>query len=191
MASGGLGRLSDEELVRRAARIDPAAFAELYDRHSVTAFSLARRMVGASRAEDAVQEAFLSAWRGVKRYNPGSGAVRPWLMGIVRNRCIDELRRRDVHERRRAEVEDFEERFAAPESTDGQVLRAEQAMTVRKALEMLPDEQRHVLELAYFDGWTQAEIAERLDLPLGTVKGRTRLALEKLRSALEPSHAPG
>lgn len=191
MASGSLGRLSDEELVRRAARIDPAAFAELYDRHSVTAFSLARRMVGASRAEDAVQEAFLSAWRGVERYNPGRGAVRPWLMGIVRHRCIDELRRRDVRERRRAEVEDVEERFAAPESTDGEVLRAEQSTAVWTALAMLPGNQRHVLELAYFDGWTQAEIAERLDLPLGTVKGRTRLALDKLRSALEPSHAPG
>lgn len=191
MASGGAGRLSDEELVRRAARIDPAAFAELYDRHSVTAFSLARRMVGASRAEDAVQEAFLSAWRGVERYNPGRGAVRPWLMGIVRNRCIDELRRRDVRERRRAEVEDVEQRFAAPESTDGEVLRAEQSTAVWTALATLPGNQRHVLELAYFDGWTQTEIAERLDLPLGTVKGRTRLALDKLRSALEPSHAPG
>ena len=191
VGSGELGRLSDEELVRRAARIDPAAFAELYDRHTVTAFSLARRMLGAARAEDAVQEAFLSAWRGVKRYNPGRGAVRPWLMGIVRNRCIDELRRGDVRERRRAETQDFEERFAAPDSTDGQALRAEQAMTVRKALEMLPDEQRRVLELAYFDGWTQTEIAERLDLPLGTVKGRTRLALDKLRSTLDPSHAPG
>ena len=191
MASGGLGRLSDEELVRRAARIDPAAFAELYDRHSVTAFSLARRMVGASRAEDAVQEAFLSAWRGVERYNPGRGAVRPWLMGMVRNRCIDELRRRDVHERRRAEVENVEERFAAPESTDGEVLRAEQSTAVWTALAMLPGNQRHVLELAYFDGWTQTEIAERLDLPLGTVKGRTRLALDKLRSTLEPSHPPG
>ena len=191
MASGGAGPLSDEDLVRRAAGIDPAAFAELYDRHSVTAFSLARRMVGASRAEDAVQEAFLSAWRGMERYNPGRGAVRPWLMGIVRNRCIDELRRRDVHERRRVETQEFEERFAAPDSTDGEVLRAEQSTAVRTALATLPGNQRNVLELAYFDGWTQTEIAERLDLPLGTVKGRTRLALEKLRSTLEPSHAPG
>jgi RNA polymerase sigma-70 factor (ECF subfamily) len=110
-------------------------------------------------------------------------------MGIVRNRCIDELRKRDVHERRRADAEALEDRFAAPDSTDGKALRAEQSMTVRTALAMLPNEQRQVLELAYFGGWTQTEIADRLDLPLGTVKGRTRLALDKLRSALEPSHA--
>lgn len=192
MDSGGLERLSDEELVRRAARIDPTAFTELYDRHRVMAFSLARRMLGAARAEDAVQEAFLSLWRGMSDYDPGRGAVRPWLMGIVRHRSIDELRRLDVHQRRRTEAEGLEERFAAPDSTDGQILLTEQSTTVRTALSTLPEDQRHVLELAYFNGWTQTEIAERLDLPLGTVKGRTRLALDKLRSALDPSmHAPG
>ena len=190
-SSSEFGRLSDEELVRRAGRIDPAAFAALYDRHSVTAFSLARRMLGAARAEDVVQEAFLSVWRGAKSYDPGRGAVRPWLLGIVRLRCIDELRKLEVHERRRAGAEGLEERFAAPDSTAGQALRAEQAVTVRTALATLPEDQRHVLELAYFSGWTQAEIADQLDLPLGTVKGRTRLALDKLRSALDPSmHAP-
>jgi len=190
--SGGLGRPSDEELVRRTARIDPTAFAELYDRHSVAAFSLARRMLGAGRAEDAVQEAFLSVWRGAKAYDPGRGAVRPWLMGIVRLRSIDELRRVGRHDRRRAGAQGLEERFAAPDSTEGQALLAEQSTSVRTALATLPEDQRHVLELAYFGGWTQTEIAERLDLPLGTVKGRARLALEKLRFALDPSaHAPG
>jgi len=189
---GDFGRLSDEELVRRAARIDPAAFTELYDRHRVMAFSLARRMLGAARAEDAVQEAFLSFWRAMSDYDPGRGAVRPWLMGIVRHRTIDELRRLDVHQRRRAEAEGLEERFAAPDSTDGEALSTEQSTTVRAALAALPEDQRHVLELAYFSGLTQTEIAQRLDLPLGTVKGRTRLALGKLRSSIDRSmHAPG
>ncbi|MDQ3644518.1 MAG: sigma-70 family RNA polymerase sigma factor [Actinomycetota bacterium] len=190
--SGGPGRLSDAELVRRAARIDPGAFAALYDRHSVAAFSLARRMVGAARAEDVVQEAFLSVWRAAKRYDPGRGPVRPWLLGIVRNRSIDELRRLGVHERRRVEAEGLEDRFAARDSTDGEVLRADQSTSVRRALAALPEDQRRVLELAYFNGWTQTQIADRLGLPLGTVKGRARLALDKLRSALDPSlHAPG
>ena len=192
MDSGGLAGLSDEELVRRAAQIDSAAFAELYDRHRVMAFSLARRMLGPERAEDAVQEAFLSFWRGMSGYDPGRGAVRSWLMGIVRHRSIDELRRLDVHQRRRAEAEGLDERFAARDSTDAQALSTELAATVRAALASLPEEQRRVLELGYFHGLTQTEIAERLDLPLGTVKGRVRLALGKLRSALDPSmHALG
>lgn len=190
--SGGLRRLSDEELVRRAARIDSAAFAELYDRHSVAAFSLARRVLGAAHAEDAVQEAFLSVWRGIKRYDPARGSVRTWLLSIVRLRSIDELRKLDVHERRRREEEGLEEGFAAPDSPEGQALRGEQSTAVRAALATLSEAQRQVVELAYFNGWTQAEIAERLDLPLGTVKGRSRLALDKLRSALDPSvRSPG
>ncbi len=189
---GELARLSDEELVRLAARIDAAAFAELYDRHSVMAFSLARRIVGLERAEDAVQEAFLSLWRGVAHYDPERGGVRAWLMGIVRHRSIDELRKLEVHQRRRVEAEGFEERIAAPDSTDGQALSTEQSAMVRAALATLPEDQSRVLELGFFQGLSQTEIAERLDMPLGTVKGRTRLALGKLRSAIDPfMHALG
>ena len=182
---------SDARLIAEVVQVDPRSFAELYDRHSVAAFSLARRMLGAARAEDAVQEAFLSAWRAAKTYDPARGAVRPWLLGIVRRRSIDELRKLGVHERRRVEAEGLEERFAARDSTDGQVLHAERSTSVSTALAALPEDQRRVLELAYFDGWTQTQIAERLGLPLGTVKGRARLALQKLRCALDPSHAPG
>ena len=190
--SHGLGRLSDEELLGRAARIDPAAFAELYDRHSVAAFSLARRIVGGAHAEDAVQEAFLSVWRGVKRYDAARGPVRTWLLSIVRLRSIDELRKLEVHGRRRAEAEGLEESLTAPDLPEAHALHAEQSAAVRTALATLSDDQRRVLELAYFSGLTQAEIAERLELPLGTVKGRTRLSLEKLRAALDPSaRAPG
>lgn len=182
-----LRSLSDEELVRRSAHIDSEAFAMLYDRHSATAFSLARRMLGSSGAEDAVQEAFFSLWRAAPAYDAVRGSVRLWLLGMVRNRSIDALRKRSVHERQRIEFEALEERAAAPDGTEEQVIAAERSAVARAALQTLPPEQRQVLELAYFGGWAQTEIAERLGLPLGTVKGRTRLALEKLRSSLDAS----
>ena len=149
-------------------------------------FALARRMLGSQlRAEDAVQEAFLGLWRSAARYDPARGAVRTWLLGMVRNRSIDALRSLGVHERRRIEMEGFEGRIEAHDQTEKDFIRDEQATGVRSALATLPPDQRRVLELAYFGGWSQTEIAEHLDLPLGTVKGRTRLGLMKLRSALD------
>lgn len=187
-----VARPSDEELIRRVARIDTAAFGALYDRHCVAAFSLARRIAGVSMAEDAVQDAFLDLWRSASRYDVSRGPVRAWLLGIVRNRSIDALRRLDVHERRRADATRLEEWLAAPDVTEDHVLRAEASTAVRTALARLPPDQLQVLELAYFGGRSQSEIATELGVALGTVKGRTRLALDKLRIALEGSApAPG
>jgi RNA polymerase sigma-70 factor, ECF subfamily len=186
----GSCRLTDEELLRGVARIEPAPFEALYERHGAVAFALAQRMLGSeAQAEDAVQEAFINLWRGAARYDPARGSVRSWLLWMVRTRSIDLLRSRAVHERRRIGLEAD---LAAREQTEAEYLRREQATAVRIALAALPPEQRHVLELAYYGGWTHAEIAEHFDIPLGTVKGRTRLGLEKLRWALaEMAHTAG
>jgi len=192
VSTDDLARLSDEALIRRVAQIDTKAFGVLYDRHSVTAFSLARRMVRGPNAEDVVQDAFLNVWRSAARYDPERGPVKAWLMGIVRNRGIDALRGLDVHERRRVDAEHIEGWLASPDETDDQVMRAETSIVVRRALAKLSSEQQTVLSLAYFGGYSQTEIAERLDVPLGTVKGRTRLGLDKLRTALDASaRTPG
>jgi RNA polymerase sigma-70 factor, ECF subfamily len=164
---------------------DPRAFELLYDRHGGAAFSLAYRMVGNRvAAEDISQEAFLSIWRSRLRYRPERGSVRTWVLGIVHHRAIDALRRNVVHDRRRAGMEGIEERFEAPERTDVEAARREEATSVRGALEALPDEQCKVIELAYFGGFSHSQIAEMLEMPVGTVKGRMRLGLEKLRRHL-------
>jgi len=164
---------------------DTAAFSVVYDRHGAAAFSLAYRMVGRrNAAEDVVQEAFLSLWRTGARYDSSRGSVRTWVLGIVHNRAIDQLRRSNVHDKRRASDEGIEERFAAPERTDAEAARRSEAHEVREALGVLPPDQLKVIELAYFGGFTHSEIAEMLETPLGTVKGRMRLGLEKLRGAL-------
>ncbi len=188
-----LARLTDEELVRRVARIEPAPFEVLYERHGAAAFGLARRMLGSQGlAEDAVQEGYISLWRGAARYDSAIGSVRSWLLSMVRNRSIDMLRRLGVDERRRIAMVGLEDRIAAGEESETDLIRREDATRVRSALAALPPDQRRVLELAYYGGWTQTEIAEHFDISLGTVKGRTRLGLEKLRSALdEVAHAPG
>jgi RNA polymerase sigma-70 factor (ECF subfamily) len=177
--------LADEELMRLVARGDPRAFEVVYDRHGGAAFSLAYRMVGnRTGAEDVVQEAFVSIWRSRTRYEPERGSVRSWILGIVHNRTIDALRRNLVHERRRTSAEGIEERFEAPERTDAEVARRDEASSVRAALGTLPGDQERVIELAYFGGFTHTQIAKMLDEPIGTVKGRMRLGLEKLRRQL-------
>lgn len=164
---------------------NPRAFELLYDRHGAASFSLAYRMVGNKAvAEDISQEAFLSIWRSRLRYQADRGSVRTWVLGIVHHRAIDALRRNLVHDRRRASAEGIEERHEAPELTDVEVARREEARTVRAALETLPDEQCKVIELAYFGGFSHSKIAEMLDMPVGTVKGRMRLGLDKLRRQL-------
>ena len=178
---------SDARLMADVAKVDPAAFAELFDRHGVAAYSLARRIVGPAHADDVVQDAFLTLWRSAARYDERLGAVRPWLLGMVRNRSIDTLRKLEVHDRRRSHTQDHEEWLQAPGSTEGRFERAEEASTLALALAALPAKQRVVVELAYFGGLTQQEIAARLTIPLGTVKGRTRLAFDKLRSELDIS----
>jgi RNA polymerase sigma-70 factor (ECF subfamily) len=135
-------------------------------------------------AEDVVQEAFLSLWRSGARYDRARGSVRTWILGIVHNRAIDALRRSMVHDRRRASDEGLEERFAAAERTDVEVARRDEAREIRDALATLPDEQSRVIELAYFGGYSHSEIASMLDTPIGTVKGRMRLGLQKMRGEL-------
>jgi RNA polymerase sigma-70 factor, ECF subfamily len=184
MNAEALQRLADEDLMPLVARKDPAAFEVFYDRHGGAAYSLAHRIVGdPGAAEDVTQEAFLSIWRSKARYDPTRGSVRAWTLGIVRNRAIDALRR----EGGRAPKLDLDdeaalERKPAPERTEAEALRRETARQVRGALGALPNEQSQVIELAYFGGFSHSEIASMLGMPLGTVKGRMRLGLEKIRA---------
>jgi RNA polymerase sigma-70 factor, ECF subfamily len=177
--------MADEELMDLVADGDPRAFEAMYDRHGGAAFSLAYRMVGdRTAAEDIVQEAFLSIWRSRVRYQRERGSVRTWVLGIVHHRGIDGLRRNNVHQKRRASAEGIEEWKEAPERTDTEAIRRDEASTVREALRTLPEQQGRVIQLAYFGGFTHTQIAEMLELPVGTVKGRMRLGLEKLRITL-------
>jgi RNA polymerase sigma-70 factor, ECF subfamily len=188
-SAAGLSVLADEELMQLVYRGQAAAFEVIYDRHADAAFSLAYRMCGQrSLAEDVVQEGFLSLWRSGARYDRARGSVRTWVLGIVHNRAIDALRRRTVRDRGRVSDEGIEERLVASERTDVEVGRRDEAREVRDALEQLPDEQSRVIELAYFGGLTHVEIATMLDTPVGTVKGRMRLGLAKMRMTLgDPS----
>jgi len=182
---GALRQLADEDLMQLVRHGEAPAFEVVYERHSGAAFSLAYRMCGKrSIAEDVVQESFLSLWRSGARYDRTRGSVRTWVLGIVHNRAIDALRRSVVHDRRRASDEGIEERFEAPERTEVEVARRDEAREIRSALEELPAEQSRVIELAYFGGFTHTEIASMLDTPIGTVKGRMRLGLAKMRGHL-------
>ena len=180
-----LRALADEDLMQLLRRGDARAFEAVYERHSGAAFSLAYRMVGRGNvAEDVVQEAFLSIWRSGARYERARGSVRTWVLGIVHHRAIDQLRRSSVHDKRRASDEGLEERLESGERTDVEVARRDEAENIRSAMQTLPPEQSHVIELAYFGGFTHTEIADILETPVGTVKGRMRLGLEKLRNSL-------
>jgi RNA polymerase sigma-70 factor (ECF subfamily) len=179
---------SDEELIASIARKDVRALETLYDRHRVLAYSLSLRVLGnASDAEDVVQEAFLNLWRSAETYRTGRGSVRSWLLSIVHHRCIDKLRSRQS----RPQPVALEEGMNLPDTTDvwDDVLASLTGQDVRDALDKLPTEQRETIELAYFQGYTHTQIAERTRVPLGTVKGRMRIGLHKLRSLLENSQA--
>jgi RNA polymerase sigma-70 factor, ECF subfamily len=181
-----LRKLADEELMELVAGNDADAFEVILERHADAAFSLAYRMCGRrSLAEDVTQEALLAMWRSATRYDRSRGSVRTWALGIVHNRAVDALRRSSVHERRRASDEGIEESLEAPERTDAQAIGNAASHEIRGALEELPLEQRRVIELAYFGGFTHIEIASMLDTPVGTVKGRMRLGLHKLRKHLD------
>jgi RNA polymerase sigma-70 factor, ECF subfamily len=180
-----LRSLADEDVMQLVRRGDARAFEIIYERHSAAAFSLAYRMMGTrSGAEDVTQDAFLSMWRSGARYDRARGSVRTWVLGIVHHRAIDALRRATVHDRRRSSDEGIEERFEAAERTDMEAARREEAGTVRVAMESLPADQCQVIELAYFGGFTHTEIAEMLEAPVGTIKGRMRLGLKKMRAQL-------
>jgi RNA polymerase sigma-70 factor, ECF subfamily len=187
-----LRKLADEELMQLVAGNDADAFEVIVERHADAAFSLAYRMCGRrSLAEDVTQEALLAMWRSGSRYDRSRGSVRTWALGIVHNRAVDALRRTSVHERRRASDEGIEESVEAPERTDAQAIGNAASHEIRDALEGLPVEQRRVIELAYFGGFTHIEIASMLDTPVGTVKGRMRLGLHKLRGHLHGWEAVG
>ena len=184
-ASALLRKLADEELMQLVREGDSAAFAVVYERHATAAFSLAFRMCGKrALAEDVVQEAFLSLWRSGARYDGTRGSVRTWVLGIVHNRAIDALRRGVVQERGRVSDEGIEEQLEATERTEQEVGRRDEAREIRAALVGLPPEQSRVIELAYYGGFTHSEIATMLDTPVGTIKGRMRLGLQKMRSQL-------
>jgi len=184
-SAASLRVLADEELMQLVYGRNADAFEVVYDRHADAAFSLAYRICRQrALAEDVVQEAFLSLWRSGARYDRNRGSVRTWALGIVHNRAIDALRRRAVRERGIVSDEGIAERLAAPERTDVEFARRDEAREIRDALEQLPQEQSRVIELAYFGGLTHIEIASRLGTPVGTVKGRMRLGLAKMRMTL-------
>lgn len=174
--------LADEDLISLVEAGDAEAFAGLYDRHGRSAYSLAYRMMGDRQAaEDLVQDSFIKVWRSAKSYRAERGSVRTWILSITHNRGIDHLRstarRRRTQDRveRTAETAQQSEAFA-------ETWRNSQRDQIRQALRTLPEEQLKVLELAYYSGYTHAEIAEMLDIPLGTVKGRMRLGMKKIKS---------
>jgi RNA polymerase sigma-70 factor, ECF subfamily len=179
--------LADEDLISLLVEAkDAQAFATLYDRHSRAAFSLAYRMMGERQAaEDLTQESFLKLWRGgAASYRSERGSVRTWLLSIVHNRGIDQLRSMASRRRTQEKVE-----LSAPKSEASEAFekswRNSQRDQVRQAMKALPQEQLKVLELAYFSGYTHVEIAQLLEVPLGTVKGRMRLGLQKIRGYFE------
>jgi RNA polymerase sigma-70 factor (ECF subfamily) len=179
-------RLADEDLMPLIGDKDPEAFEVFYDRHGGAAFSLAYRIVGErSRAEDVTQEAFLSIWRSGARFDRTRGSVRAWTLGIVRNRAIDALRRESGGAPKlNFDDEAVLEQRPSGELTDEEAMRREEASELRGALRELPTEQSKVIQLAYFGGFSHSEIAEMLGMPLGTVKGRMRLGMEKIRTQL-------
>jgi RNA polymerase sigma-70 factor, ECF subfamily len=173
--------LADEDLISMVEASDADAFSTLYDRHSRAAFSLAYRMMGdRTAAEDLAQDAFLKVWRGVGSYRAERGSVRTWILSIVHNRGIDQLRSHASRRRTQDRIEATAPR-SQPSEAFAETLRNSQRDQVREALSSLPAEQLKILELAYFSGYTHVEIAELLSLPLGTVKGRMRVGLKKLR----------
>ena len=178
--------MADEDLMPRIAEKDPLAFEIFYDRHAGSAYSLAYRIVGDRQsAEDVVQEALISIWRSGARFDRARGSVRAWTLGIVRNRAIDLLRRDSGRAPRPAfDSEELLEREPSEERTDVEALRRETARQVRGAISGLPEEQSKVIGLAYFGGFTHSEIAKMLNEPLGTIKGRMRLGMDKIRASL-------
>jgi|SoiMethySBSTD1v2_1073268.scaffolds.fasta_scaffold05666_8 RNA polymerase sigma-70 factor, ECF subfamily len=176
---------ADIDVVQRLAAGDRDAVAELYDRHAARVLGLAYRIVrNSSDAEDVVQEVFAQAWRTAPNYERTRGTVAGWLLMMARTRAIDRLRSRQA--RRDDGESNLEAMPAVVEPPSDRLIADEQAARVREALLALPVEQKTALELAYFEGLTQSEIAERLRTPLGTIKTRIRSALASLRRSVRP-----
>ena len=174
--------MTDEDLLLAIARGNEGALAELYDRFGGVAYGLALRVLrDQALAEDAVQDAFLAAWRTAASFDPARGKASTWLLTIVHRRAVDLVRRED---RRRGEpLEDAP--IAAGDETDEEAIVRDERRRVRAALAVLTDNEREAIELAYYGGLSQSEIADRLGVPLGTVKSRMFAGLARLRDALD------
>lgn len=185
---GGGSALSDVEVGRALAAADVDALAVLYDRYGSLAYSVALRILGdPAMAEDVVQESFLKLWKSAQAFDPARGSLRSWLVASVRNRAIDQLRGRGRNERQEVELDTAAGVPGADVRTDPwrEVSMSLERDAVTEALQRLPADQKQAIELAYYGGYSQREIAEMSKVPLSTVKGRMRLALEKLHSYLE------
>jgi RNA polymerase sigma factor (sigma-70 family) len=183
-----LAHLSDEALVALVARSDDAALAELYDRFGRVAYGLAVRIVrDPALAEDVVQEAFLAVWRSAARFVAERGKARTWLLTLVHRRAVDLVRREEL---RRGEPLPAA-REGATEGADEHAWLRLQRAHVQEALRKLPDQQREAIELAYYGGFTQAELADRLGEPLGTIKSRMFAGLARLRDLLAEAGVEG
>jgi RNA polymerase sigma-70 factor (ECF subfamily) len=185
-------RLGDEDLISLVGSDDARAFAALYDRHSRAAYGMAYRLMNERQAaEDLTQDAFLKVWRSADGYRPGRGSVRNWVLSIVRNSGIDQIRSLASLRRTRDRVEQSAP-TSQPSEAFAEAWRGYRSERVGEALGALPPEQREVITLAHLHGRTHKEISRRLGLPLGTVKGRMRLGLKKLgdRRELEGLTAP-
>ena len=181
--------LADEDLISLVEAGDAEAFATLYDRHSRAAFSLAHRMMGERQAaEDLAQDAFIKVWRGAASYRAERGSVRTWILSIVHNQGIDQLRSQASRRRTQDKVEASAPKYE-PSEAFSETWKNSRRDQVREALNTLPQGQLKILELAYFSGYTHVEIADLMGLPLGTVKGRMRLGLKKIRSYFESRDA--
>ena len=177
-----LAHLSDEALVALLARGDEGALAELYDRFGAVAFGLALRVVrDTALAEDAVQEAFLTVWRTASRFVAERGKARTWILTLVHRRAVDVVRREQT---RRTDPLKEQPESGGRTAEEEAWLRLERTR-VQEALKRLPDQQREAIELAYYGGFTQSELADRLGEPLGTVKSRMFTGLSRLRELLE------
>ena len=184
--------LSDAELIARVSKSDKHALEELYDRYAAAAMGLALKMLGErNTAEEIVQEAFWRVWKRSATFELGRGQFTAWLFGIVHNLAIDEMRRRRVRPNTISTDTEEDAILELPDRTVDVAESAFQTVTgeqVRLALTGLPDAQRSVIELAYFEGLTHQEIAARLNEPIGTIHTRARLALQKLRESLLTLH---
>jgi RNA polymerase sigma-70 factor, ECF subfamily len=184
--------VNEAELLARVAGGDERALAALYDRMAELAYGLAHRVLGdADAAEDVVQDAFLRIWHRADRYEPGRGAARPWILRVVRNVAIDRLRTSSARSRAETKSQTDPALTPVPERPDDAAARNERSRTLRAALAELPAEQRRAIEIAYFEGLSHSEIAERERMPLGTVKTRIRDGVLRLKEKFvgAPAHA--
>lgn len=195
MVTGNPATSDDIRLIDRIARRDQQALAQLYDRYCRLLFTLILRILrDRGEAEDVLQEVFVRVWDRADRYDPALGVPAAWLARISRNRAIDRLRSRTV----RADVQVPASENPSPvtlsgpaSDPEGLAVAGQQRQAIRTALEGLPDNQRALIESAFFEGYTQSELAERFNLPLGTVKTRIRTGMQALRAALESFEGEG